>query len=419
MEELVEKAAIISEEDDLVKKTISIPESDSLVEKVASISERDSLEDLIAKVEETLYENDIHNSLDGIFANLKRWKENKKDLLELFRKHPNWNEEALAVVFEENEKREPSTGIIFDLVHEIECLHPIFDNNHIPKIFEVNDYAMYANALNEAAFSGSKFISKEAATEVSEYTKVSCNEGEKVGKVLNKICEEHGVSKHKDYNRQFAKLSDAVNPMERKILFVLSIHPCDYLEMSSAKSSWSSCHSLHGAYCVGTLSHMNDPVSIICYTVILDNKQESMQKPLYSLPKITRQIFCYQRGRLLQSRLYPQNSNQSISNLYSKNVKKIISECHQIDDLWEISTDVFEYFSSHRDSKHYKDYSSSGNDVKVYTNTLYDKNSDNAYIGNTAYCIHCGGELYSTDSFVCDDCDENDCDKGDEESEEF
>jgi len=61
----------------------------------------------------------------------------------------------------------------------------------------------------------------------------------------------------KPYNALFARLADALNPAHIEKTAVLSIHPCDFLEMSNRDNTWSSCHCLErGSYHGGCQSYI-------------------------------------------------------------------------------------------------------------------------------------------------------------------
>ena len=53
-----------------------------------------------------MYQYRLPFSPEGVAANLTAWQENKTPLVELLRRHPNWNEQELAVVFDFAESRE-------------------------------------------------------------------------------------------------------------------------------------------------------------------------------------------------------------------------------------------------------------------------------------------------------------------------
>lgn len=143
--------------------------------------------------------------------------------------------------------------------------------------------------------------------------------GAKASRIINRLClkfhldriEEEAEAGEPDsrymrtvkpYNALFARLADALNPAHIEKTAVLSIHPCDFLEMSNRDNTWSSCHCLErGSHHGGCQSYMGDAVSMIFFTVSDEYTQD-----FHTAPRITREIFCYKDNVLLQSRLYPQ-----------------------------------------------------------------------------------------------------------------
>lgn len=222
------------------------------------------------------YDKDYQSK--GVLANLHEWEREKCSLLELLRKHTNWNEDALAVIFEVTENRAISS-------YEV---HRLIDTLVETTRFGETDFdttSKFSQALYSAVSGYSKFISNDNAVEqIKAACEVKCSVGQKTSRVINNICQKFGIDKHPEYNALFAKLADSLNPLQVRKKALLSIHSCDYLEMSSRSNSWNSCHSLNGGeYHGGTLSYMNDRVSMIFYTV--DNDVESS---FYSAPKRTR-----------------------------------------------------------------------------------------------------------------------------------
>jgi hypothetical protein len=63
-------------------------------------------EKIIESVCTVLEKYDKDYNKDGVWANLREWKYNKNPLIELLSRHPNWNSDALAVVFEVTESRD-------------------------------------------------------------------------------------------------------------------------------------------------------------------------------------------------------------------------------------------------------------------------------------------------------------------------
>ena len=64
------------------------------------------MDSLTAAFYDVMYQYRLPFSPEGVTANLTAWRENKTPLVELLRRHPNWNEQELAVVFDFAESRE-------------------------------------------------------------------------------------------------------------------------------------------------------------------------------------------------------------------------------------------------------------------------------------------------------------------------
>ena len=262
--------------------------------------------------------------------------------------------------------------------------------------------------------------------------------GQKYSKVLNKLFSDYGLNKDEDYNRIFAKLSDSINPLNIKRHTLLSVHPCDYLHMSyggegAKNDGWKSCHNIDdGCYMAGTLSYMCDEVSMIFYTV--DKSYEGNE--FYNQYKINRQVFCYQNGFLLQSRLYPNYADLLNVDNFRAAVQSIFSIVEENPNMWVLKrgTDWNQkYFRTYKDALHYPDYQynqynintsvlkSKFIDVKKGEMGLEEENDKQEIeysesvktlilIGSDCYCIDCGQKLFETseisccDIYICSEC---------------
>ena len=202
----------------------------------------------------------------------------------------------------------------------------------------------------------------------------------------------------KPYNALFARLADALNPAHIEKTAVLSIHPCDFLEMSNRDNTWSSCHCLEGGgYRGGCQSYMGDAVSMIFFTVSDEYTQD-----FYTAPRITREIFCYKDNVLLQSRLYPTDLEDQ-KTLYRSIVQQVIATCLDKPNLWSIKRgkDTEPYCESAADSNHYPDYEYGYAVVSLLKGeTYYGKMT----IGSVARCVCCGGEQKNHRSIRCAEC---------------
>lgn len=353
------------------------------------------------QVYDVLDEYDKNYSHSSVDENLKSWESNKGWLLELLRHHSNWNEEALAVVFEVTHNREIDKATVnshkYDLGNLIEEIRlPDCERNKFMK------------ALNAVAFTYTKTLPGiETASLIKKYCGVSCSVGQKNSRIINAICKKYGLDKHPEYNARFAKLADALNPLQVKRTALLSVHPADFLEMSNRKNSWSSCHCLNnGEYHAGTLSYMNDACSIIFYTV-----DDSVSEMFHTAPKRTRQIFCYNDGILLQSRLYPQTDDEETREMYRNIVQRTIADCLKAPNLWNLKRDqkeVDQRITTHVDALHYRDYEYEC--YKANISLLKSANvdeDDSILVGDTAYCIDCSEPISENNTLYCDACNDD------------
>ena len=302
-------------------------------------------------------------SEEGVAANLTQWYEQKQGLLQLLRKHPLWNEKELAIVFRVEERRE------IDRITVDETRAAILELGRKA----CPDDAVYENfnaALHAATADYARIPNEYRLDTIRQYGGIKCAPGQKASRIINRLClkfhldqiEEEAEAGEPDnrymrtikpYNALFARLADALNPAHIEKTAVLSIHPCDFLEMSNRDNTWSSCHCLEGGgYRGGCQSYMGDAVSMIFFTVSDEYTQD-----FHTAPRITREIFCYKDDVLLQSRLYPTDLEDQ-KTLYRSIVQQAIATCLDKPNLWSIKRgkDTEPYCESAADSNHYPDY---------------------------------------------------------------
>ena len=336
-----------------------------------------------------------------MLANLKSWASNKGWLVELLRRHPNWNEKALAVIHEVTHSREIERSTVNYHKYELMQLMDVLDLSNDGRL-------KLHGALDTITGTYSKTLpDTDRAIIVKEYCGVHCAVGQKTSRIINAICKKYGLDKHPEYNAKFAQLADSLNPLQIKRTALLSVHPCDYLEMSNRDNSWNSCHCLEGGeYHAGTLSYMNDACSTIFYTV-----DDGITESFYSFPKRTRQVFCFQNGILLQSRLYPSSDDNDTRDIYRNIVQKILADCLMVPNLWTLKREQEEIrhrISTHDDALHYPDY-----DHMCYRPNISlpkDANIDedeSIIIGHTAYCLDCSETIRENNTLHCDHCAED------------
>jgi len=345
--------------------------------------------------DESLDKYEKNYSTNGITTNLNAWQKNKGWLVELLRRHPNWDEDSLAIIFQVSHSREIDRSVVngckyslVDLISEIDITQ--------------DDRVNLIHSLDTVTHSYTSKLPNEAtATNIKNYSGVTCVAGQKSSRVINTICKKYGLDKHSEYNARFARLADALSPLQIKRTALLSVHPCDYLEMSNRDNSWSSCHALSGGeYQGGVLSYMNDGCSMIFYTV--DN---GVTEDYYTSPKRTRQVFCFDGGILLQSRLYPQSDDNDTRSMYRNIVQAALADCMHVPNLWTLKRDhdvVKLHIKSHPNSLHYPDY-----DYKQFHPTIslidgVNLGDDYLVVGETACCVSCADPIEESKHLYCD-----------------
>jgi hypothetical protein len=238
---------------------------------------------------------------------------------------------------------------------------------------------------------------------IEKFTEIKLGVDSKISKAISKICMHYGVDTDSRISNEYKKITvplfDLLSPKIVEMTFVLSVHPCDYLEMSNKSNSWSSCHSLDSSYQAGTLSYMCDSVSMVAYTV----SDTSVTKDFYKLPKVNRQMYMFDGVGLVQSRLYPNHTQVEKSKMYCDIVKKILS-----DERFILAKNKKHILTS-EGAKHYEDYNRlSANKIKFNINfhRIRNKELPIMKIGSPGNCIVCGGTFYGCGNLVCNDCRE-------------
>lgn len=392
-------------------------------------TDADEIEYYTNKVEYIFRKIGIDNSYTryGIERNVKEWYSAKQPIFEILRKHENWNEEAKAVVFLRDEVRKANGGVFRrDFIALQDYIANVLAKHQV-----VGDYSG-CRALMCIQDSADKEISEDEACEINSlgyYREIKA--GMKRSRVINaiykdypvngdkkidatKFVDEHeeGSRDYQSYNKLFAKVADDTNPLKIKRITVLSANICDYLLMSNG-NSWSSCHFINssgaynGCYKAGTLSYSNDGTSMVFYTLSSDYNGNQW----FFEPKITRQMFFYQNGNLLQSRLYPKGCDAEGEDYkdYRAVVQDIISNCLGVPNLWKkLNGGEWPDINTYDDSFHYKDYEEFPSEcVMSYNKEFKDEINEGIEIGGRSYCVDCGDMMDSGDNaeeLQCYDC---------------
>lgn len=355
---------------------------------------------LKSELYEVMYKYEKSFSEIGVMANLMAWQTAKADLLHLLRQHPDWNETEQAIIFDCNQ----ALTIQPDMVDEtsfalLDIASEMLDGERLED---------FRAALNAAVSGYSRTVSEEKLEILRQRGGIRCAADQKASRIIGQLCKKFGVSGHERYNAVFAQLADALNPLTMQEIGVLSVHPCDYLEMSSKSNTWMSCHRLNGGqYQAGCLSYMNDSVSMVFYTVDAD-VQGTYRKAI----RRHRQMFFYKDGALFQSRLYPADTGNAadVSKLFRHLVQKAVARCLREPNLWYLKTkrsDLNGHYATAPCSLHYPDYEYHGN-LSILRGHA---NDTVLLIGAAALCVCCGDELRNNNSLKCSCKDEVVCRK--------
>lgn len=358
------------------------------------------MDELTKAFYDVMYKYQKFFSAQGVAANLDAWAKNKGALTGLLRRHSGWSEKEQAIVFDLSISRE----IDQDIVDECKfALGELVDESGLTPQQRMD----FDAALAAATTDYSKFPSEDHIETIKARGGIKCAAGQKTSRILGRLCNQFGINRHSRYNTVFARLADAFNPLQVQKTGVLSVHPCDFLEMSNKDNTWESCHGLeHGGYQSGCLSYLADSVSMIFFTV-----DDEVKSDFHKHPKRSRQIFCYTEHVLLQSRLYP-NDNDEESEQYRGLVQKAVAECLGAPNLWTIKANPEEtksYFDTVEGSRQYPDY-------KYYRRISLLKGAEtygHLNIGHPSLCVCCGqsfrdGRLKCDcqNLVVCADCGE-------------
>lgn len=383
---------------------------------IITVEERTSL---VNKIIDLLKEYDYTPEHDAICSIVDEWASQKENLIEAFKRSENYIEGKFMIAFSKNFERpinKREAAIFFDWVIGARRenysagrgeLSEEFEKDRQP--WELLPDRIYGFIKDYSVFSETNISDEAKALLDEKIPELHVHSGQKTSRVVNKLCEMIGVTKHPDYNKKFAKYADSLSPMVIKRHTVLSINPLDYLTMSFG-NSWASCHTIDkenrrgmpnnysGCYSSGTISYMLDPSSMVFYTVEDDYDGDEY----YTQPKVNRQMFHYQNEKLVQGRLYPQG-NDGFSSEYKKYrniVQEIISKIYDFPNLWTClkgTSKCEEHISSA--GTHYRDYENfSDCNISILKDS---KNEYDVEIGNEPICIECGERHDTEDNISC------------------
>ena len=355
---------------------------------------------------------DVPYGHDGINANLDAW-ENKSNVVEFLRKHPDWNEDAMAIITKE------------------EYIEQIDANEVRNKCWILSD-KLYAQGhrlamdrwhgfLDWSLLAHKNITEEMSAKIVGQYVQDLPPIGQKTTRYIRKILLEWGVlESDKNVWDAFQELADVINADQRKVkrTLVISVNPADYLTMSYG-TNWASCHIINpdiantelnsdydGCYKAGCLSYLGCKCGIITYTV---REMPEDVRDLPITPRLTRQMYFLnlknENPTLLSSRMYPYSNATHMITARREIMESVIDACSGEKHTWKIAAG-YESFGTLKGALHYKDYTSFNAYVSYPAFTALDL-CDKALIGSHAHCVECGERVYEENSVHCYDHTDN------------
>lgn len=437
---------------------------------------------------------------------LRTWQENKTPLLNKFRQHPNWNEDALAIVIPNKEfpkqfSREPINNfcdwlrVAIPKYEETKATEDKSPAYYINKLDDIKAMIRYANKNNKkveidgkdvhdiveenqkeyddfiertaslikvqddgdkAYFITNEFkqnieavydamyyikdnvrdsnITAEQATHINQIQNVNASEGQKLSRVINKLCTTIGFNEYREtqttrnndgeeitrevgYGHHFNIMAEGVTSKTYKVYTIISLNPLDFWGMSLLHKV-ASCHTIDcynlesrgstysGQSSGGTTTLMLDKNTVVFYTVVADYHgnlyfaQDKMNRCLFSISD---------NGTvMIQHRVYPdaRDGGDAQKATYYRNImQEIVATLWNNPNQWTLkrgSSEVRGWYSKY--GLHYDDLSCNS-DVTVSLLKDHQNEWSRMNIGvDSSICPVCGRKHRNSGNIMCYDC---------------
>lgn len=374
---------------------------------------------LIDNMTNLLHTYDYNPTEEALNTIIDEWAEQKSDLIEAFKRHPNYLEGKFMIAFDQDYTREVDYGVASDFWRWTHSSRgPMFSlYNNLPDDIEVRRDANHClpsrtyEVISLLLHNYNRTIDEDEARNINEeFPHIRARAGQRRTRIVNKIFTYLRYNQHEEYNRKFAEYADSITPMTIRRHTILSLNPLDYLTMSFG-NSWSSCHTIdkknirhmdsgyHGRFSSGTMSYMLDCSSMVFYTV--DASYDGTE--YWNEPKVNRQMFHWEYNKLIQGRLYPQSNDEGANDLYESYrniIQEIISQIYDFPNLWDMkkgNEEIGGYVVSN--GTNYKDYECYDTCTISFVRNC--SMSDPVHIGEMPICIRCG-ERHDVEEWI--DC---------------
>lgn len=402
---------------ELVETDVKEKEEINMV-NVSEIINDEERKVLLEDMKRLLSEYDYQYTEDALNKIIDTWATNKADLITAIKKHPNYLQGKFMIVFSHNFDRTVDKTAINGFKKWLLNSETCFAVREFMTEEMRNEVIDYGRKLPNDIFCFLTEMTNMTGQYIDDYIverldnispDLHAHKGQKMSRVINKLLTYVGFNKLPDYNREFAKYADALNPLQITRHTVLSVNPLDYLTMSFG-NSWASCHTIdkenkrnmpnsyEGMYSSGTVSYMLDKPSMVFYTVDASYNGNDF----WNEPKINRQMFHWGEEKLVQGRLYPQDNDgdNSVYTPYREIVQNIMSELFEFPNLWTVAKGTSaagRYVCSY--GTHYRDYDSYDN--CTLSRIKGSENEKYINVGHDPICIKCGNEHDIQENISC------------------
>ena len=340
--------------------------------------------------------------------------ESKKELRELFRKSPCWDEELDALIINGTRTHDPDPERIRSLIGSL--LWRTTDAMGLEarrKVFAACDFFYELDPESSWAKQG-----LEALKAVSPK---AYRAGRKKSRIFRQFCVDIGAwdeTAGSEFQALYAQLADEFTSRKIPYKLFVSVNPAHFITMSNPKydkrgCTLTSCHSFNSEeyeYNNGCSGYACDNYSFIVFTV-----DDPSDPELLNNRKTTRQIFAYKPygGVLLQSRMYNTGGGtrgaQEESKEYRDLIQREIASLESKVNLWKTQSYIGNTFGMDKAPLNF--YSGNGfggycdweyPDFDAKLSVMTGHKPENFYIGTYGRCIICGEATSS--GLYCEEC---------------
>ncbi len=343
--------------------------------------------------------------------------ESKKELRELFRKSPCWNEKLDALIINGTHTHDPNPERLYNLTCRLlRDAIKVADPDMKETIRTVINF--FYKLDTESAWY------KRGLEALNKISPKAYKVGRKKSRVFRQLCVDLGIwdeTAGSEFQALYARLADEFAARKIPYKLFVSVNPAHFITMSNPKydkrgCTLTSCHSFNSEeyeYNNGCSGYACDEYSFIVFTV-----DDPSNPELLNNRKTTRQIFAYKPygGVLLQSRMYNTGGGtrgaQEESKEYRDLIQREIASLEGKVNLWKTQTYCGNTFGVNKTELEfysgagfggYCDWQYSNFDAKI--SVMLGHTPDNFYIGTYGRCIVCGEA--TSEGLYCEKCGED------------